>query len=231
MAPPLFAARWWNKARGQNRQVAINSRCGIPEAADFDTPEYTTFSSAQQRKWESNMGMDPYSYGYNRATPASAYMTPAEIVYSLVDMISKNGNFLLDIGPMADGTIAQAEVDNLRAAGRWIRSHGEAIGNTTYWFVQSQIVNGQDVRFTQTDEAFYIIFLSRPALVNGYVTLKAPVPILEGDVIGLLAVSGDEKLEWKSTGTGSGKVLRIAVTKDLLDRDMFGWVFKVQYLV
>jgi alpha-L-fucosidase len=61
-----FASDWWNKAREQGREVTINSRCGVAEVADFDTPEYATFSTSQRRKWESNQGMDPYSYGYNR---------------------------------------------------------------------------------------------------------------------------------------------------------------------
>lgn len=61
-----FASDWWNKAREQGREVTINSRCGVAEVADFDTPEYATFSTSQPRKWESNQGMDPYSYGYNR---------------------------------------------------------------------------------------------------------------------------------------------------------------------
>jgi alpha-L-fucosidase len=69
-----FAARWWNKARSQNREVAINSRCGIAAASDFDTPEYATFSTAQRRKWETNEGMDPYSYGYNRYVRAEALL-------------------------------------------------------------------------------------------------------------------------------------------------------------
>ena len=224
-----FAAKWWNAARAQNRQVAINSRCGIPEAADFDTPEYATFGSGQRRKWESNMGMDPFSYGYNRATPAGAYMSPAAIVCSLVDMASKNGNLLLDIGPMADGTIVPAEADNLRSAGRWINSHGEAIFNTTYWFVQSQIAGGQEVRFTQNDEAFYAIFLTKPVPVHGAVTVRAPVPIVEGDEVSLLTVSGAERLDWVSSGVGSSKILTIKVSEDYLDQDDFGWVFKIRY--
>lgn len=52
-----FAAAWWNHARSENRQVTINSRCGLPQTADFDTPEYQTFSSPQRRKWESNQGL------------------------------------------------------------------------------------------------------------------------------------------------------------------------------
>ncbi|KAF6835723.1 glycoside hydrolase family 29 protein [Colletotrichum plurivorum] len=225
-----FAAEWWNRARAEGRQVAINSRCGIPEAADFDTPEYQTFASAQRRKWESNRGMDPYSYGYNRATKPEEYMNASTVVYSLVDMVSKNGNFLLDIGPRADGTIVQAEADNLREAGKWIKAHGEAVFNTTYWFVQSEIVGGPEVRFTQTDEAFYIIFLEKPAVVDGWVGIKAPIPVVGGDVVSLLGVAGGEDLDWKSIGSGHKQELKVKVDESLIDEDKFGWVFKVLYV-
>ncbi|KAK2026054.1 alpha-L-fucosidase [Colletotrichum zoysiae] len=224
-----FAAEWWNKARAEGRQVAINSRCGISEAADFDTPEYQTFASAQSRKWESNRGMDPYSYGYNRATKPEEYMNATTIVYSLVDMVSKNGNFLLDIGPRADGTIVEAEMQNLREAGKWIKSHEEAIFNTTYWFVQSEIVGGPDVRFTQTDDSFYTIFLEKPLPIDGWVTIQAPIPILPGDSVSLLGVNGGEDLNWDSVNSGSEHELKIQVDEALIEEDEFGWVFKVLY--
>ncbi|KAI0118059.1 glycoside hydrolase family 29 protein [Hypoxylon sp. NC0597] len=224
-----FASRWWNAAREQDRQVAVNSRCGVPQVADFDTPEYMRFGSAQRRKWESNQGMDPFSYGYNRATPDEAYMNASTLIYTLVDIVSKNGNLLLDIGPKADGSIVQAEVDNLREAGRWIKSHGEAIFNTTYWFVQSEIAGGPDVRFTQTNEAFYVLFLERPVLRDGVVDIAAPVPVLEGDRISLLGVEGGEKLTWKVTGQGDQAVLEIEVDDALLDKDEFCWVFRIEY--
>ncbi|KAI2627566.1 glycoside hydrolase family 29 protein [Hypoxylon sp. NC1633] len=224
-----FAARWWNEARAQGRQVAVNSRCGVPEAADFDTPEYLRFSSAQRRKWESNQGMDPYSYGYNGATPDEAYMNASTLIYTLVDIVSKNGNLLLDVGPRADGSIVQPEVDSLLEAGRWIKSHGEAIFNTTYWFVQSEIVGGPDVRFTQTDQAFYVLFLERPAVREGLVTITAPVPALKGDKVSLLAVDGGENLAWSVNGNGSQAILTIEVVDDLLDKEEFCWVFKIEY--
>ncbi|KAI1773778.1 glycoside hydrolase family 29 protein [Hypoxylon cercidicola] len=224
-----FAAAWWNTARAQDRQVAINSRCGVPEAADFDTPEYMRFSSAQRRKWESNQGMDPYSYGYNQATPEEAYMNASTVVYTLIDIVSKNGNLLLDIGPKADGSIVQAEIDHLLESGRWIKSHGEAVFNTTYWFVQSEIASGPDVRFTQTDEAFYVLFLERPVPQGGVVNIAAPVPVLEGDAVSLVAVEGGEDLAWTVSGQGSQKVLKIEVDDALLDKDEYCWVFKIKY--
>ncbi|KAL8287828.1 hypothetical protein RB600_003654 [Gaeumannomyces tritici] len=228
-----FAARWWNAARAANRQVAINSRCGLARAADFDTPEYQTFSSAQRRKWESNRGMDPYSYGYNRATRDDEYMNATAIVHTLVDIISKNGNFLLNIGPRADGTIVPRAAENLREAGSWIKRHGEAVYNTTYWFVQSQIVaeGAPDVRFTHGKDAFYVFFLERPRPgADGFVRVPAAVPALAGDSISLLGVEGGEKLDFKVEDGWSGKSLSIKVAEDLLAKEDLCWVFKIGYL-
>ncbi|EOO00144.1 putative tissue alpha-l-fucosidase protein [Phaeoacremonium minimum UCRPA7] len=226
-----FAAAWWNNAREQGREVAINSRCGIPEAADFDTPEYQTFSVAQHRKWESNQGMDPYSYGYNRATPSEAYMNASTIIYSLVDMVSKNGNFLLDIGPRADGTIVQAEMDHLREAGKWIKAHEEAIFNTTYWFIQSEIPGGPDVRFTQTDDAFYILFLEEPVISSdGIVVIEAPIPALDGDKISFLGDPSNTALSWTLSTTGTTPKLHIKVSEDLFNDEIYSWIFKLTYV-
>ncbi|KAJ9145094.1 Glycoside hydrolase family 29 protein [Pleurostoma richardsiae] len=225
-----FAARWWNTAREEDRQVTINSRCGIPEAADFDTPEYQTFSVAQHRKWESNQGMDPYSYGYNRATPPDAYMNVSTIIYSLVDMVSKNGNFLLDIGPRADGTIVQSEMDHLREAGKWIKTHEEAIFDTTYWFIQSEILGGPDVRFTQTNDAFYILFLEEPVVGSGgFVSIKAPVPILDGDLITFLGDGSATPLPWVFDTQEGISTLRIKTSEELLSNGSYCWVFKIEY--
>lgn len=97
-----FAAEYFNSAASEGRQVMTNNRCGTP--GDFDTPEYARYGAVQVRKWESNLGMDPFSYGYNRDTPDSAYLTADGIVTSLIDIVSKNGNFLLDVGPTANGS-------------------------------------------------------------------------------------------------------------------------------
>lgn len=219
-----FAAAWWNWARAQDRQVVMNSRCGVPAVADFETPEYATYSSAQLRKWESNRGMDPDSYGFNRATQPAAYMNASTVVYSLVDIVAKNGNFLLDIGPMANGTIDETEATNLREAGAWIKAHEEAIFGTTFWFVQTQIAS-PEVRFTQTDDAFYILFLEEPTVVNGTVVVDAPVPILKGDTVSLVGVAGVGNLDW----TSQGGVLSIGVTSEALAQDQYCWVFKIEY--
>jgi alpha-L-fucosidase len=215
-----FAAAYFNNAAQQGKQVLLNNRCGLP--GDFDTPEYARYDSVQVRKWESNLGMDPYSYGYNRATPDDAYLTPQGIVTSLVDIVSKNGNFLLDVGPQANGTIVQIEQDNLRAAGKWIKSHAEAIFNTTYWFVTPE--EGEAVRFTQTPDAFYILTLYPP---NATLVLDSPVPWVEGDQVEVVGGSMNGTIvPTRLLGNGS---LEITVGEDVKEADEFCWVFKIPY--
>lgn len=204
----------------QGKQVLINNRCGLP--GDFDTPEYARYEAVQTRKWESNLGMDPFSYGYNRATPVSAYITPASIVTSLIDITSKNGNFLLDIGPQANGTIVDIEKKNLRDAGRWIKSHGEAIFNTTYWFITPE--EGETIRFTQTPDAFYILTLYPP---NATLVLDSPVPYVAGDQITIVGgnMSGSV-VPSRLLANGS---LELTVSDTVRASDEYSWVFKIPF--
>jgi alpha-L-fucosidase len=215
-----FASTWFNKASEENRQVVMNARCGLP--GDFDTPEYAQYNGVQRRKWESNAGMDPYSYGFNRATPLAKYMNASAIITTLVDIVSKNGNFLLDIGPMADGTILNIEQQHLREAGRWIKSHAEAIYDTSYWFVAPE--EGEHIRFTTSQDAFYIHCLARP---NNTITLSSPIPLLEGE--NLIVVGGDmHGAEVPSTKTANGSFV-LSVSSEVARADQFVWVFKIAY--
>ncbi|CZS97905.1 uncharacterized protein RAG0_06780 [Rhynchosporium agropyri] len=214
-----FAAKWFNHAASKGRQVTMNNRCGIPAGADFDTPEYTTFSSVSERKWESNQGLDPYSYGYNRATPASLYMSATKLIHSLVDMVSKNGNLLLDFGPKADGTIDATEVAHLLEAGIWIKANAEAIFNTTYYFVTAET---GDLRFTQTEEAFYILSLTKP--LETFV-VNASLPIRPGDSISMLGAGNGTSLAWTSSGEG----IAVTVPSALISAGQHCWAFKITY--
>lgn len=215
-----FAASWFNAAAQQGKQVLLDNRCGLP--GDFDTPEYARYDAVQVRKWESNLGMDPFSYGYNRATPASAYLQPRDIVTSLIDIVSKNGNFLLDVGPTANGTIVEIEHRNLRDAGRWIKGHGEAIFNTSYWFVTPE--EGQAIRFTQTVEAFYVLCLYPP---NSTLVLESPIPYVEGDRI--TVVGGNMSGEVVPSRLRSDGSVEIMVDESVVQADQYAWVFKIGY--
>lgn len=215
-----FAAQWYNSKAQQGQQVTMDNRCGLP--GDFDTPEYARYDAVQVRKWESNLGMDPFSYGYNRATPEDKYLTPQGIVTSLVDIVSHNGNFLLDIGPTANGTIIDIEQRNLRAAGAWIKDHGEAIFNTTYWFVAPE--EGQAVRFTQNSNAFYISTLYAP---NSTLMLDSPIPYVPGDQVTVVGGNASGTVvPSKLMPNGS---LELTISDALRDADQYAWVFKIGF--
>ncbi|KAK6440978.1 hypothetical protein LTR95_002801 [Oleoguttula sp. CCFEE 5521] len=216
----MWAAEWFNNAAKQGKQVVMNNRCGL--SGDYDTPEYARYDAVQVRKWESNLGMDPFSYAYNRATPEDAYLSPAGIVTSLVDMVSKNGNFLLDVGPTANGTIIDVEQRNLRAAGKWIKSHSEAIFNTTYWFITPE--EGQAVRFTQNTDAFYITTLYAP---NATLVLDSPVPYVSGDQI--TVVGGNMSGAVVPSRLMANGSLEITVSDAVQAADQYAWVFKIGF--
>jgi alpha-L-fucosidase len=170
--------------------------------------------------------MDPFSYGYNRATPDNAYMNASTIVTSLIDIISKNGNFLLDVGPQANGTIIAVEQNNLRQAGVWIKDHAEAIFNTTYWFITPEENNGtKEIRFTQTMDAFYVISLTQP---NGSIVLDSPVPWVEGDAV--TVVGGNSSGTVVPSQLLSNGSLMLNIFNQVQQADEFAWVFKIPYV-
>jgi alpha-L-fucosidase len=205
------------KDRHHPKQVTFNDRGGIPEH-DFTTPEYTTYPNTVVAKWESSRGLDPFSYGINRATPDDKYMTAEQVVQTLVDIVSKNGNFLLDIGPNFDGTIPQVMQDRLRETGAWLRVNGEAIYGTTYWSRMAQLDN---LRFiVKQNEAFYIASLEQP---GSTLTVEAPVPIRSGDRVTMLGYH--RPLDW-TVRNGS---LVIDVPRAAANAGQYAWVFKIEW--
>ncbi|MFD7181729.1 alpha-L-fucosidase [Streptomyces sp. NPDC059904] len=207
---------------GKNRpkpyEVAVNNRSGIG-FHDFTTPEYTTYDNTVVAKWESSRGLDPYSYGYNAETPDDRYMSTEEVVHSLVDIVSKNGNFLLDIGPRADGTIPEIMQTRLRETGHWLKTNGEAVYDTTYWSRMAQL--GEDLRFTvRPNKAFYIHSLAEPGAT---LTVEAAVPVRPGDKVTMLGY--DRPLNWRTTG-GSFVVDVPAAARAAGEHV---WVFKVEW--
>lgn len=107
--------------RNLQPDIIINNRSGLPE--DFDTPEQRIEGS--NRPWETCMTMDDLWWGYHPGDPN--LKSPMQLVRNLVKCVAGNGNFLLNIGPKADGTIPVKQAARLRAIGRWLRRNGESI--------------------------------------------------------------------------------------------------------
>jgi len=220
-----FAAKFYSNALANNRQVTMNNRCGA--VPDFDTPEYATFGSTQTQSWESSEGMDPFSYGLNSATLPSQYKNGSTIVQTLVDIVSKNGNYLLDIGPTAEGEIIAPMMNNLLDAGSWLKYSGDCVYDTGYWFPSSQeILSGQSIRFTTTPKTFCIVAFNEPQ--SGRLTIQKRLPLLSGDQIRLLRPTGASvSLPW-SVDSSTGR-LTVNVSDSALAGGRFAWAFQVSY--
>ena len=210
---------YYNRAknRAEPKDVAVNSRGGI-YAYDYRTPEYATFAGAVDTAWEASRGLDPRSYGYNAATPEDAYLSAADAVRLLVDIVSKNGNFLLDIGPRADGTIPELMRERLLEIGAWLRVNGEAIYDSVPWWRAAEL---GDLRFTvKPGDGFYIHSLTAPA---ERLVVAAQVPIREGDEVTLCGYDGGP-LTWSRGADGE---LVVDVPAAARDAGALVWVFKV----
>jgi alpha-L-fucosidase len=109
--------------------VVINDRWGKDSRhkhGGYWTTEYTPGMSGMDHPWEESRGMG-FSYGYNRAEHLEHYHTGRELVTMLVDLVSRGGNLLLDIGPAADGTIPVVMEQRLIEIGSWLKVNGDAI--------------------------------------------------------------------------------------------------------
>jgi alpha-L-fucosidase len=116
-------------------EVAIDDRWGKDSRhkhGGYYTTEYTAGLEGSTHPWEESRGMG-HSYGYNRAEQLKDYRSDRELILMLIDLVSRGGNFLLDIGPTADGRIPVIMQQRLIEMGRWLDVNGDAIYGTRAW--------------------------------------------------------------------------------------------------
>lgn len=117
------ARRFTELVRVLQPATLIDGRLGA--AGDYvSTGDNVVPSDRQGEAWETPATIN-HTWGYR--SDDHDWKNPGTILFKLVDIVSKGGNYLLNVGPMADGVIPQASQDVLRAAGAWLRTNGEAI--------------------------------------------------------------------------------------------------------
>ena len=104
--------------------IIMNNRLGGGVLGDTATPEQRIATDPLGRQFEVCMTIN-HSWGYNASD--TRWKSAQQLIHNLSDIASKGGNYLLDVGPTAEGVIPQTEVDRLLAIGRWLKMNGEAI--------------------------------------------------------------------------------------------------------
>lgn len=176
--------------------VVTNDRWGLEadgsRLGDFTTPERRNLGAIMERKWELCDSLDPHSWGYSSQLPEGGYMTANGLVDYLVDVVSKNGNLLINIGPRADGTIPEVMQHVLLETGRWLKVNGEAIYGSRYFTVYKE----GDFRFTRKGGTLYAIALEWPEEETFTLKSVAGKTVKSVELLGLGAV------KWTQTPAG-----------------------------
>jgi alpha-L-fucosidase len=211
-----FAAFYYNEgaARGVGAVIDYKDHAFQQDSATFDV-ERGQLTDINPRPWQTDTSISNTSWGY---VPNDTYKTPEFIIHLLADIVSKNGNLLLNITPRSDGMIPEQEQQILREVGQWLKANGEAIYGTRPWkqFGEGPTVvaggafhdsdtkpyTAQDFRFTTYGSVLYAIELGWPP--DGRVTLRSlGSGALAGQKIeGIRLVGSEITIRWQQQQDG-----------------------------
>jgi alpha-L-fucosidase len=142
-SPELLA--WLFNESPAREEVVIDDRWGKDSRhkhGGYFTTEYTAGLENASRPWEECRGMG-HSFGYNRMEQLKDYRSARELILMVIDLTSRGGNLLLDIGPTADGRIPIIMEERLTQIGQWLKVNGEAIYGTRPWRKTRQFSAGK----------------------------------------------------------------------------------------
>jgi len=211
-----FSSYYYNRGADWKNGVAINYKKhggeSFPDTAGVLDIERGQLANIRDLFWQTDTSVSKNSWGYIKNHD---YKTVDSIIDDLIDIVSKNGCMLLNIGPKPDGTIPEPEQEMLLEIGRWLKVNGEAIYETRPWkqFGEgpTEVVEGtfqdtkrktfgsQDFRFTTRGDTLYAIALALPD--NGRLLVRS-LASGNGEVRKVALLGHRARLDWSQTDQG-----------------------------
>ena len=215
-----FAAYYYNRAAAWKKPVAINFKRwegeSFPEKTGVFDVERGQLQDIRPDFWQTCNSVSQNSWGY---ITNHNYKSVDHILDDLIDIVSKNGALLLNIGPKPDGAIAETEQKMLLEIGRWLKINGEAIYGTRPWRIfgegPTSVVGGpfadmkrkaftsQDFRFTTRGGTLYAIALAWPDDCKLIVkSLARNENLAQGSIKDVRLLGYQGRLRWTQTAEG-----------------------------
>ncbi|MGE9270237.1 MAG: alpha-L-fucosidase [Verrucomicrobiales bacterium] len=164
-------------------------------------------------KWQSCTTFGT-SFGY---LEGDKYKTIEGVIHEMIEVISRNGNFLINIGPRGDGTIPEPQVERLQAMGRWLKINGDAIYGSRYWKESDQPT--EHLAFTTHGKNLYAIKMEKP--VSPF-TITGTKGWQDGQVKSVRLLGSSAEVKWTLTPQG----VKITPPSELGD-SLYAWTFEI----
>ncbi len=211
---PRVVAYYYNHAAEHGYEPVLNYKAKVPEGVAIFDVERGKADKIREHYWQTDTSISYKSWGY---IEDDDFRSAASVVHDLVDIVSKNGNLLMNVGPMADGTIPEGAIGPLVETGEWLKVNGEAIYGTRHWKTYGEGPTGQakafkertqaaytaeDIRFTTKGDHLYAICLGWPGEKCLVKTLRTGGPLAADEIGEVAMLGGDQKLSWSQDDKG-----------------------------
>lgn len=211
-----FAAYYYNRAREMNKVPVINYKDSAFEqhSAVLDI-ERGQLSGIRPLYWQTDTSISNKSWGY---IENDSFKSAQMIVHQLVDIVSKNGNLLVNIGPRSDGTIPEQVETTLRDIGRWLELNGEAIYGTRAWTkfgegptavvegafhdTEAKPFTAEDFRFTTKSNYLYVIELGWPTTGEAVIHSLGPMGLGSSKIVAIRVLGREGLLQYEQKSDG-----------------------------